>query len=103
MVLQMIGFPPLQRPNSIPLHMCVYVCMCVYISHIFFIHLSFDRFDNFFQGMCPFYPSCQIYWHKVAYGIFLLSFSVGRISSDVPLSFLILIICVLSLFLGQFS
>lgn len=49
-----------------------------------------------FHGICPFHVSCHIYWHKVVHNITLLSFNVYGFGIEVPLSFLILIICVLS-------
>lgn len=61
------------------------------------------------EGICQFYQSCLLFWHKVIHSIFLYSFLtlimfiVLTVIS--PLSFLILQICVLFWFgfFGQFS
>lgn len=57
----------------------------------FCIHMSFKK-------MCPFYPSCQIYWPKNVHNVFYYPYNICRICRVFPLSFLILVIYVFSLF-----
>lgn len=49
-----------------------------------------------FHWICPFHVSCHIYWHKDVHNITLLYFNVYEFGIEVPLSSLILIMCILS-------
>lgn len=64
-------------------------------SYLFLLEWSLVVFV--FQDICPFYLSCQIYWHKVLHIYYL---SICRTCSGV-IAFQMLIICNLCVYLDQ--
>lgn len=66
-----------ENPSGLGIFSTISLISLIYLGLLTLCISSGASFSCFI--LCPFHINCQIYWHKVNYNIYLLSFNICRI------------------------